>query len=532
MTVMLEENLAEPPKVLTIAGSDSGGGAGIQADIKTFTALQVYGSSVITSVTSQNTLTVNGIQALPSEFVIKQLNTVLSDIGAEAIKTGMLFNSEIIEGVTEVLKQYATDQELQLVVDPVMVSASGSTLVDPKAVHAMKYTLSPMAYILTPNIHEAELLLSDDNEPRVTNLIQTLEEMISAAKKLTALGPRVVVVKGGSIAFDENMKKVDANTTDGKLFVVDIFYDRESDELIQLKREYIRTKNNHGTGCTLSAAIAAGLGKGLPAKEAVSKAVEYVQAAITTSFTVGQGHGPLNHFHGLTRLPLSHPSALEPYPFTNHLIGSNPELWHDFTHHPFVQQMADGTLPRESFLHYIKQDYIYLQHYARANALASYKASTMDEIVAAAQIVIHIAHESQLHIKYCEQWGISYDDIMNTEESMQNVAYTRYVLDKGHSGGALDLQVALAPCLLGYGVIGMRLFNDPNTKRDGNPYWPWIRNYAEDDFQQACKTGMNLLEKYAVKLAPSAHHLADLVKIFNEATKLEIAFWQMGLDRN
>ncbi|ORX96720.1 phosphomethylpyrimidine ki [Basidiobolus meristosporus CBS 931.73] len=465
MTVLLEDCYAEPPKVLTIAGSDSGGGAGIQADLKTFTALQVYGTSVITSVTSQNTVAVDGIQALPSEFVGQQLNAVLSDIGAEAVKTGMLFNSEIIEAVTKILGEFALSKELKLVVDPVMVSASGSTLVNPKAVHAMKHTLTPMAQILTPNIHEAELLLCTENEPRVTNTIQTLEDMISAAKELTALGPRIVLVKGGSIAFDKNMKKVDIDSTSEPLFVVDIFYDKESNELVEFKREFIRTKNNHGTGCTLSAAIAAGLGKGLTAKEAVAKGIEYVHSAIQTSFTVGHGHGPLNHFHGLVKLPLPHPSTLEPHPLSNYLIGSNPELWHEYTHHPFVQQMADGTLPRESFIHYIKQDYIYLQHYARANALASYKASTMSEIAAAAQIVVHIATESQLHVKYCEQWGITYEDILNTEESMQNVAYTRYVLDKGHSGGPLDLQVALAPCLLGYGVIGKRLFNDPNTKR-------------------------------------------------------------------
>ncbi|KAI8086455.1 Phosphomethylpyrimidine kinase-domain-containing protein [Halteromyces radiatus] len=507
------------PTALTIAGSDSGGGAGIQADIKTMSALQVYSTSVLTSITSQNTLGVDGIHQLPPEFVQQQLRAVLSDIGANAIKTGMLSSSSIISAVVATLKEFPEDSRY-LVVDPVMVSTSGSRLLPQDAVQACIQELLPITYILTPNVPEAQVLLSSSTDQQQENLtIQSVDDMHTAAKKLASYGPRFVLLKGGHLP----------QIRHGSRCVVDVLYDKSTDRITELVNHYIDTPNTHGTGCTLSAAIASELAKGIEPYEAIKKATTYIQDAIATSMeSVGKGSGPVNHFHNLRWMPYTGKS------FVQALRDALPEgLWSEFIDHPFVRGMADGTLPREAFIHYIKQDYLYLVNYARSAALAAYKSKDIDMCAANAKIVLHIHHEMQLHLEYCEQWGISKEEVLSTPESVYNIAYTRFVLDKGASGDQMDLQVAMAPCLLGYGDIGMKLFNDPNTKREGNPYWKWISNYAQDDYQTAVKVGKELMEELAIHcVSTSPTRFREVCDIFEQATRLEIQFWEMGLNQN
>ncbi|KAI7849846.1 Phosphomethylpyrimidine kinase-domain-containing protein [Circinella umbellata] len=498
------------PKVLTIAGSDSGGGAGIQADIKTLTSLNVYGSSVLTSLTSQNTLGVDAIHNIPTDFVRKQLEAVLSDIGTDAIKTGMLSSGPIIHTIVETLKKYPHEK---LIVDPVMISTSGSKLLADDAVKALIDELLPITMILTPNIPEAEVLLGQPS-----GSIKTLDDVKEGAKKLGALGPKYVLVKGGHLPQNIN----------GSPKVVDVLYDSKSGAFHEIVNDYLDTKDTHGTGCTLSAAIAGELAKGHNVLSAVKCATTYIQDAINSSLvSLGKGAGPVNHFHNIHSRPYSGKS------FVKALIESLPAgLWDEFLHHPFVRGMADGTLPKESFIFYLKQDYLYLQHYARSAALAAYKSPNIDMAARNAKIIMHIQEEMQMHLKYCEEWGISKEDILSTKESVYNVAYTRYVLDKGATGDQLDLQVAMGPCLLGYGELGLFLFNDPNTKREGNPYWRWIKNYANDSFQSAVVAGKELLEELAIhNVSTSPSRFREVCEIFEQGTRLEIAFWQMGLDR-
>jgi hydroxymethylpyrimidine/phosphomethylpyrimidine kinase len=255
-----------PPKVLTIAGSDSGGsvlhylissgfrrsthtflfsGAGIQADLKTMTSLHVYGSSVLTSITSQNTLGVDGIHVMPKEFVAKQLHAVLSDIGADAIKTGMLASAEIVETIVEVLGHYPEAAQY-IVVDPVMISTSGSELLAPLAVDIIIKKLLPITYILTPNVPEAEHLLG---EPKGT--IKDLQGVYQAAKSIASLGPSFVLLKGGHLP----------QQRDGQTLMIDVLYDKGTDSYHEIVNPFVDTKNTHGTGCTLSAAIASGIAK-------------------------------------------------------------------------------------------------------------------------------------------------------------------------------------------------------------------------------------------------------------------------------
>jgi len=257
---------------LTIAGSDSGGGAGIQADLKTFAAHGVHGTSAITAVTAQNSVTVTDYVALAPRMVVAQIDAVVSDMPVAAVKTGMLANSAIVTAVSEAVKRHRLTQ---LVVDPVMVAKSGDRLLDPAAQNAYVEHLLPITAVLTPNLLEAEAL--------VGHSVQSLDEMRAAARELRAKGPRAVVVKGGHLLGD----------------AVDVFFDGERLEELAVPR--IATRNTHGTGCTFSAAIAARLALGEELLEAVRGAKEYLTEAIRRSYSVGAGHGPVDHMHLLAR---------------------------------------------------------------------------------------------------------------------------------------------------------------------------------------------------------------------------------------
>ena len=264
------DNVAAPPKAMTIAGSDSGGGAGIQADLKTFAALGVYGTSVVTAVTAQNTRGVFAVAEVPEEVIALQIDVVLEDIGAAAVKTGMLSSASIVRTVADRLEAWGV---ANLVVDPVMVAKGGHPLLQESAVAALKEYLLPLAAVVTPNIPEAEILAGTS--------ISSLEAAREAARAIAALGPRIVVVKGGHLAGD----------------ATDLVFDGEG--YAELRAERIDTRNTHGTGCTFSAAVAALLASGLPPGEAIGEAKRWLTAAIRLGYAIGAGHSPVNHFHAV-----------------------------------------------------------------------------------------------------------------------------------------------------------------------------------------------------------------------------------------
>ena len=257
---------------VTIAGSDSSGGAGIQADLKTFSALGVYGASVIAALTAQNTKGVTGIHDVPPDFVTAQIDAVFSDLAVNAVKIGMLSNPRTIAAVAAGLKKYKQEK---VVLDPVMVAASGDRLLVAEAVETLRKDLIPQALLITPNLPEAAALL--EGPPAKTET-----EMREQGEKLLALGPRAVLIKGGH---GEGAESVD--------FLI------APQAVVRLASERVATQNTHGTGCTLSSAIAAGLARGLDLDDAVRQAKAYVTAAIATSDTlkIGHGHGPVHHFH-------------------------------------------------------------------------------------------------------------------------------------------------------------------------------------------------------------------------------------------
>lgn len=263
--------------VLTIAGSDSCGGAGIQADLKTFSANGVYGMSVITAITAQNTMGVFKVQDIDEEIIGAQIDAIFEDINVDAVKIGMVSKISTINIISEKLKKY---KPKNLVLDPVMISKSGYSLLKPESKSALIKELIPLAYVITPNVPEALEIISEVNSEKVE--IETVEDMELAAKEIYKLGCKNVFLKGGHMEGDK---------------AVDILYDGEN--IYKFYAEKINTKNTHGTGCTISSAIASNLALGFSIEEAIKRSKDYITIAIIHSLDIGHGVGPTNHFYEL-----------------------------------------------------------------------------------------------------------------------------------------------------------------------------------------------------------------------------------------
>jgi len=259
-------------RALTIAGSDPSGGAGIQADLKTFSAIGCYGMTVITAVVDENTVGVTDVHPVPVPFVSGQIKSVLDDVGADAIKIGMLHSSELIRSVKETLSKYDIKN---IVLDPVMVATSGDKLLQDEAIATLKSEMIPFSRVITPNIPEAEILIGKK--------IEKQSDLPLVIKELSCNQSVSVLLKAGHLHEDT---------------LTDVFYNAETDEIIEFTSKRINTKNTHGTGCTFSSAIAAFLAHGLPLNDAVSKAKDYMNKAILigAEYEIGKGHGPVHHF--------------------------------------------------------------------------------------------------------------------------------------------------------------------------------------------------------------------------------------------
>ena len=257
-------------KVLSRAGSDSGGGAGIQADIKTISALGCYAATAITAITVQNTIGVEAVHPVPASIIKGQIEAVLSDIGADAVKTGMLQSAEIVQAVSETLRKHKVRN---LVIDPVMVSTSGHRLLEEDAIASLRTELIPLARVITPNIPEAEILLEGER-------LETQEALPEATRKLADMYGVSVLLKAGHLKEDK---------------LIDYFYDAETSELLELPSKRIQTRNTHGTGCTMSSALAALLAKGQTLQEAAKGAKAFIANAILAGaeYEIGHGHGPV-----------------------------------------------------------------------------------------------------------------------------------------------------------------------------------------------------------------------------------------------
>lgn len=273
---IFNRNMKSYRRVLTIAGSDSGGGAGIQADIKAISAMGCFAASAITAVTVQNTVGVEAVHPIPLDILEGQIDCVLSDIGADAVKIGMLHSAEVVEVVARMLEKYGIRN---VVLDPVMVSTSGHRLIEESAIEVITKRLVPLARVITPNIPEAEILSG--------RKIENEEDFPEVAKMLSFGGKVSVLLKAGHLTGDD---------------LVDYFYNAENGEVTLLPSKRVYTKNTHGTGCTLSSAFAAALARGEELSTAAASAKKYIEQAIISGaeYTIGHGHGPVNHFFSIS----------------------------------------------------------------------------------------------------------------------------------------------------------------------------------------------------------------------------------------
>ncbi|CDR87370.1 related to THI21-Hydroxymethylpyrimidine phosphate kinase, involved in the last steps in thiamine biosynthesis [Sporisorium scitamineum] len=636
-----------PPRVLTIAGSDSGGGAGIQADLKTFLSLGTYGLSVLTALTAQNTTGVSAIRACPPEFVLQQLDSVASDIQIDAIKMGMLCNHEIVAALATRLREWKASTDpfggsgVPIVLDPVMVSTSGSLLLSESAIETLIRHLLPLCTILTPNLPEARQLLkyaakftSHQSGPRELELAQNnedteLPQMMAAAKSIAKLGPPAVLVKGGhaklsrsqidtwlqsvdsgakgsqqispatrssiasssterypqrndlrgknssskSASVEDDLKQLagidgaivtqrgnvtvirtdqipfsqvldahGARSADEKV-VCDVLYQQTDDtqgSYVLFVKPLLASKATHGTGCTLSSALAASLAQGHSLLRSTSIAIKYVQHAIANGIQdLGKGPGPLDHSYPFQPRGLivsspgpSNETAPLPFALNQSLISNSMEEWTAFVQHPFVLGLADGSLPREGFEWFMKQDYLFLRHYARiwAQAAAS-PDNTFEEVTTLAEMAQAMAEEAKLHLRLCqESFGVSANELKHeTMESAATLAYTRFVLDTARWSDSLDLLVAVSPCMVGYAQVGLWLaqHRKPDIDKD---YAAWIAAYSSDEFQSVVQRAMRLVEAKATRDAPSPHRLRQLQRTWNAACRLEAGMWDEAVD--
>eukprot|EP00308_Calcidiscus_leptoporus_P000965 CAMPEP_0119358686 /NCGR_PEP_ID=MMETSP1334-20130426/6826_1 /TAXON_ID=127549 /ORGANISM="Calcidiscus leptoporus, Strain RCC1130" /LENGTH=522 /DNA_ID=CAMNT_0007373229 /DNA_START=14 /DNA_END=1579 /DNA_ORIENTATION=+ len=501
----------DAPIVLTVAGSDSGGGAGIQADIKTCEALGVFATTAIVALTAQNTKGVQGVFGVPKEFVREQIDSVADDMGAHVVKTGMLPTAEAIEAVAAALDAHGKTVR---VIDPVFVAASGDTLVAPEAVESIRNILLPSATVLTPNMHEAGALLGRPPP-------ETVAEMREAASALLALGARSVVLKGGRLPPSE---------AGGGM--VDIFADTNG-HLLELRHTRYDTPNTHGTGCTLAAAIAAEIAKQIHAGAAepdilaaVRSAREYLSEVLETSVAlrIGAGaRGPLNHARAAWA-PLGAGSE-----------GVSAALWGDAQVQliaadcrqsgGFVAALADGSLPKDRFAGYVAQDKFFLEAFAQAYAIALSKLPPADSRGARefAALVKGVVDELQLHAGYAAQWGVSMEGIAPVPECL---AYVTFLREVAASGDVPACAAAMVPCMRLYAHLGQTL--QAASQRPGapsaGPYAEWIATYAHPGFEELAATLESLLDRYAAGVSPE--RFAELRALYVRAMELELDFFQ------
>ncbi|KAK0551518.1 trifunctional hydroxymethylpyrimidine kinase/phosphomethylpyrimidine kinase/thiaminase [Tilletia horrida] len=686
-------------RVCTIAGSDSGGGAGIQGDLKTIHSLGAYGLSVITALTAQNTKGVQAIHTPPPEFVRQQWESVSTDIRIDAVKIGMLASAAIVHEVGALLKTHrAQNSDVPIVLDPVMVSTSGSMLLPDEAVSAVLTEVVPHCTVFTPNVPEAVAILKhiDPNGEVPTSsrsesvkgisatVAERLAQTIQQAKVLCSnSGAKACLLKGGHAPFylgelntallqllqqdqqnvslaqgDDDLSvmtgvyattvqawepsvgtnslrpagivgqlpshdivRLDGNPlslalerlarsdggnqhlpTEDPQVVVDILYqDVPAPPPNGTERQHKHAKpwtlfvsnhsssnSTHGTGCTLSSALATFLAQGYSLRAATGLAITYVSQAIPRGVhDLGGGPGALDH--GLSTDLRAHlrraippippfgshlsPSPHDRTPLHRALLAHDLPLWTRYTRHPFLKRLlvaTDSNDPYfwENFTYFLKQDYLFLQHYARmfavmgASVASSNNPDAQVEMESFAQTARVCMTECQKHLELCEQNGISREVVTRqTQESAAVVAYTRFVLDIGHSNsgsGLLAMLIAMAPCAIGYAEVGLWLAaqrrrirtrsGEPVSYAEAHPaesggraqmseslrhriaYDAWIDTYSGDEFQDSVAESIRLIEKKAQQDPPTVSRLAELQRIWTAAVRLEIGMWDEAVD--
>lgn len=479
------------PRVLSIAGSDPSGGAGIQADLKSIAAHGGYGMAAITALTVQNTLGVQAVHVPPAEFLAQQLAAVSADITIDAVKIGMLADAAVIRAVRVWLEEV---RPAVVVLDPVMVSTSGDRLLADDA-EAELLALLPLAHLITPNLAELAVLVGGAEQ-------QTWAGALAQGRQLASITGATVLVKGGHLPGDSCPDAL-VNTT-GLL----------ATEVVEFAGERISTSNSHGTGCTLSSAMATVQAQ-VGDWEAALRAVKpWLAGALTASdqLDVGAGNGPVHHFHHLTQgVPGSFAAQL--------WAGAAKDLEAIYTL-PFIRALVDGSLPELEFAYYLSQDAIYLNGYARVLARTSALAPTEAEQVfwaGSAQQCLEV--ESDLH----RTWLASRPAPRQTGPVTK--AYVDHLTAVSASGSYGTLAAAVLPCFWLYAEVGQTLHAQfiEAGEPAGHPYAAWLRTYADEDFAAATRRAIKIVDQAGRDA--SERERAAMVEAFNHACRLEVEFF-------
>lgn len=542
------------PAVLTIAGSDSSGGAGIEADIKTFTSHGVYGLTCITALTVQNTSGVYGVTETPRDHLEKTFDVLMEDFVTErsdsqinTVKTGMLTASavDVLVSKLPILEKF----DIPLVVDPVLVSTSGSTLTATSTLEKCIQHVMPLAFLCTPNFLEAEKLwraCGNSNFP--VNSVADLKAF--TVQLQAALGCENLLVKGGHIPWLDGRRYEGGigEKSPAGLTIVDVLYESKIQATTVFVSPFVYTNDTHGTGCTLTSSIAANLAKGTPIKHAITLSIHYIHRAMVSMSKLGKGNGPLNHTiraetsvrqvvegRSSESLITKHGSMLE-------FFKSQPQVapdWKVYTSHEFVRQVASNTLPFDRFLFFLKQDFYYLVNYAQIHGLAASVAPDCSQIEAQALIISSIMTEIERHKeKLLKAYGIDYatsDLDSELQPAGPCIRYCDYLLQIGRNEDFLGIKVALAPCLHGYaeaGVYGRSLrekyaggLGVLESDEQSQAYLAWIDDYVSDWYVKAHQEGIETLDMLFRANDLSEMRLQELTRIFHDVTLLEVQFW-------
>lgn len=517
------------PRVLTIAGSDCSGGAGIEADIKTITAHGCYGLTCINALTVQNTQGVSDFVETDEKYVREILEANFSDIDIDVVKTGML-TLATASLLPEILEKYHRGKPL--VVDPVLVSTSGHSLSKLEVLDVCIKGLFPKTTLLTPNFMEALAIMEAIGEPchdeKVT--VQLLELMGKTIHEKT--GCCSVLIKGGHVPWDAE-GGLARESKKPACSVIDVLYIGNLGKSYTFKSKYSSSNNTHGTGCTLASAVSSNLARGLGISEAVAAGINYIGEAIRNADTsIGKGSiGPLNHVYHVAP-PLNTEMAGEGRLFVEgHFLDyllNHPLIspsWEKYTHHPFVKAVAEKTIPFDKFIFFIKQDYAYLINYARVHSLAASVAPDMKSIETEAGILGKIAMELERHKGILLENGVT-----NLQEIRMGKAcseYNDYLMNVAKTGDWFDINIALAPCLYGYRAAA-QWAKQFCKEGKGDIYENWIGDYLSEWYGQSCSDGRKMLENLAVGVSPAK--AARLVKIFADVSELEVNFWTAALE--
>lgn len=502
------------PRVLSIAGTDPTGGAGIQADLKSITAAGGYGMTAITALVAQNTQGVRSVHTPPVEFLLEQLSCISEDVEIDAVKIGMLASPEIVAVVADFLASITADRTIPVVLDPVMVATSGDRLLD-RAAEAAVRELCHQATVITPNLKELAVLTQ-------TSEANSLEEAIQVAKEWAAQANTTVIVKGGHLSSSGADNAV--VTPKGAIHRVPC--------------PRVDTKNTHGTGCSLSSALATKLGAGLEVSEALEWSTQWLHEAISyaDSLQVGKGHGPVDHGHRARRLahaasaqPLAHFTSLEsklpaprPHvapagPHTRRLWDLTGDAWQQIMSLPFIQSLGDGSLSEEHFSFYLDQDAQYLARYSKALArLASMAPETEAQLHWAGGAAECIEVEAALH----RDW--LHDQVTSAPSPITN-AYTDFLIAATHGDDYVIGVAAVLPCYWLYAEVGLELAaqNGPN-----HPYRAWLEQYAGEDFIGGVRAAIGFSERALAAVDESTRDRA--AKAYLSAAFHEVDFFDQA----